>query len=318
MNTITKAQPGIVSPLMNALHGRKLILKDIPDCGHSLTAYTLLHQRLARGISAAIDKIDAEEERRKKEGYDPSFAADAFKDAVYRAAELFEFYEQDLLRYLGLEKSQETAEYCTTIKTVKRTWLCLCNKCKHNHAFLVPIEGLYDSGDWVTGFSLYRRQGDKLAAEKDLYCATEIFSYNWILRALFADVIKADMAAAKLVSSLKNDESASPLSTFGIPFPYPIILSKVAQRSKISMPRENLAKLYEINFTHDEILISETQPVVGKGKFRMLITIDVAPGDLKVSFPYQLGECRIQHEPKIPTGVLYRAIASIPWPESVI
>jgi hypothetical protein len=64
-NKTSNTQPIIASPLMSALHRRKLILKDIPHRSHSLTAYSLLHQRLAREISTAIEKIEAEEERRK-------------------------------------------------------------------------------------------------------------------------------------------------------------------------------------------------------------------------------------------------------------
>jgi hypothetical protein len=79
-------QDVLVSPLMEALNGRRLLLVDRPDFGHALTAYALLHHRFARGIRTAAVLIDAEETRRKKEGQaqsttgNPLFALDAFQD----------------------------------------------------------------------------------------------------------------------------------------------------------------------------------------------------------------------------------------------
>jgi hypothetical protein len=160
---------------MEALNGRRLRLKDPPNRGPLLIAYAVLHRRTARAIRLAIDAVEAEEKRRREEGVtestsgNPEFALDAFQDAIYRAAELFEFYSKHIPEYIPsirrhkIKRGVRSTSYVSDIDRLAKPWKILCNKCKHNHAFLVPVEGIYDDEAWVSGFSLYMKKGDFFA-----------------------------------------------------------------------------------------------------------------------------------------------------------
>jgi len=295
-------KPVLASSFMMALHGRKILLHDRPEFGHTITAYILLHQRLERALSTALKQLDVEEERRKSEEYknpkgNPLWALDAFQDAVYHATELFDFYDKDILCYLRLEKStslRAVQDYKSSIAKLKRTWAFICNKCKHNHAFLVPIEGSYNSGEWVAGFSLFRRFGEVVSVEKDLHRSAEVFSYNWAFRSLLADMVKSDEAAAKLINSLQDDDKAPQLKTFINPLPYLHILNKITQRPKTLMPREDSMNLSDIKFIgEEEILITDTKEQNPQVDFKMRIIINLISDNLKVELPYELGHYKL-------------------------
>lgn len=312
----------LVSPLMEVLHGRSIQLHDRPGFGHPLTAYALLHQRLARGIDAAIRAVTLEEERRKKEGYDqstigsPILALDVVQDVIFRAAELFEFYESDILHYLGVHKIGKHKEirqaYMSVIRQVKRTWSLICNRCKHNHAFLIPVEGYYESGDWVSGFSLFQRSGNDIRVEQDIHGAAEAFSYNWSLRSLLSDVIRADLASADLVSKLEDDAVSPKLNTLGLILPYANGFESVSRRSTVAMPREGRDITSGIKIFNDEITIGNVEKMSpGSGLFRMTVIINLLGSDLSVRLPYQGSAVRVTHnvpENGEPLGGLFRLV----------
>lgn len=321
MDKNLETPPGLFSLLMESLHGRQLRLYDRPEFGHPLTAFALLHQRLERAISTSLRLLTEEEEHRKLEGIEnptkgnPFFVLDSFQDVIYRAAELFDFYEKDILRYLGIHDSaeylNEKKKYLKDVGIIKRQWSFLCNRCKHNHAFLVPVEGIYNSGDWVSGFSLYRREADKISIEKDLHPVAQVYSYNWAFRKLFACIFKIDEISAQLVNSMREDKANLPLNTFGVGLPYLNVLKSITQRPKTAMPKEYSTNLHDINFLNYEIRILDQQRPIGQGDFQLMMIIPIIGNFLKIQLPYGLGECdgsiyASQYSDYLPIGFFMR------------
>ena len=318
------------SPLMSALHGKRISLADIPERGDAITAYSLLHLRLQRRILVTLDAIASDSERRIKEGYDtitsgnPYFTLDSFQDAVYRAAEIFEFYEKDLPIYLNLanptgQLRSIRAQYLTAIRRAKRIWSFLCNKCKHNHAFLTYAEGKYEGGKWVCGFSMYRRVGNLLKIESSLHHAAEVFSYNWALRRLFTDILGADVAASELVTHAVEGQTNIPLKTHQIPLPYSGVLKRISEWPKIQMPRENKYFLTDIVFRGEEITIEQAHSSVPKGNFKMHMIFDILGDKAKAELPYELGNIDFHLKSEMPLDAFYRVVVQdlVVQPESI-
>jgi hypothetical protein len=125
--TLGREKSVLISPLMEALDRRKLFLSVPKDHGEPLTAYAVLHRRTSRAIVAALDTFDAWQKKRMDEGYSPEMsgtpapAMDAFLDAVYRVAELFEFYQADIPRYVAsLPHNRLSKQYQGQLKALSK------------------------------------------------------------------------------------------------------------------------------------------------------------------------------------------------------
>ncbi len=289
----------MISPLMDALDGRRLELAEHPSKGHFFTAYAMLHRRMERSLTRALEAIEKEEIRRRAEGLEnntkgnPIFALDAFQGAVYRACELFEFYEKDLFVYIpnlnSVRDVNSGKTFLKFIKDIKRRWGVLCNNYKHNHAFLVPVEGSYESGSWVTGYCLYSRVGDQLSVNKEAHLDCDAYSYNWSLRTILADIMLADKHAALAAKAATEDASLNKkMDCLGISLPYLNIIQKISDRSEEGLPKELLVERNFIKiFKEYGVEIQTRVPTVPTcKKFVMHIIFDILGPKLKIGFPY--------------------------------
>lgn len=241
----TQPAPILISEFAEELHGRNIELVDREDRGSPLPAYAQAHRRLFRQFQESIRLITEMESARQSEEWGscrsnlPQRSADAAQDLIYRATELFDLYLNDLPYFLGLNsKSAAVSQYAKDVRNLRSYWATICNRCKHNHRFLLPLEVSYSMNEVVTGFSVYGRTKDHLSPDDTIHHGVDGVSYNWMFRRLLASVVVADIAVGALIKSLPDLPTAEPLKTGSYELPYALLVEKVAGRSVLGMPGE--------------------------------------------------------------------------------
>jgi len=285
----------LISEVADALHGRRLAFVERADRGLPLHAYAQAHRRLYRQMDNAFDAVVAMEASREEEGWKecrtalPQRAADAVQDLYYRATELFDFYVGDLPLFLGVSSGSHLRKYVEVIKSARDHWAAVCNRCKHNHRFLVPVELTYEDGQRVTGFSVYGRSGDVLTVDPVLK-GPDTRSYNWLFRRLIGAVVYAESIAADLIRRLP-DTDADPISSGTYELPYVTVIERIINRPVLSMPLEARGSAIQMEDSIIKVDITRAMPTL-KPSGTLRFWIDFLGPSITVRPPYLENEIR--------------------------
>ncbi len=285
-----------VSPFLEALDNRKIGIRVRRNHAPMITAYGLLHRRMNRAITLALDTVEKYEDARKLEGFggdlsgQPSFASDAFVDAVYKAAELFEFYDSDIVDYLEPSLTyHQKSRYKKALKEITGHWDRLCNGCKHNHSFIVPIEGKYADGAWVSGYSSYRHEGQEMRIDKGIHRFSDVLSYNWSFRRLMGSILEADIAATMLVKSIPDDPFADAIDSNLIPLPYSHILPRISGRALDAFPGEHKLRVPQLSLFGQggrEQPLFSASPTAHATECSLLCVFEITTATMAIQQPY--------------------------------
>ncbi|MGR9131740.1 hypothetical protein [Rhizobium leguminosarum] len=283
-----KTKLTVISILMEALDGRRLPISDHRDHAELAVGYANLHRRLARAMLRAFAAMETYDERRETAGGGGSLneTLDLALDAIYRLEEINEFYEKDIAAYFpAVQQLPQFGDYLKALSTFNRQWGVLCNKPKHNHAYLVAVEGVYECGSWTAGYMMCTRDGDRIVVDKRLHKRLEMFSFGATLRQILDTVIAMDVLAANLVGMLTDEPDAEPLQTYIIPLPYEQVMQKLfdPEHRFAGMPGE---------FCPAAVVDGEPVAAIepGTGKLSAQIYYDFYGDNLKVRLPYGKGE----------------------------
>ncbi|WP_429930824.1 hypothetical protein [Agrobacterium vitis] len=298
MNSSSQAhfQDIFISPFLETIDKRKLKIRLRKDHAPLIAGYGLLHRRMNRAMTLALDAVDKYETARRDEGFSdsiggqPYFAADAFTDAVYRAAELFEFYDSDIVDYLEPSLNPDIKKiYKKNLKKITGHLERLCNGCKHNHAFLVPVEGQYNDGAWLSGYSYYRHEGDKMIIDRGIHQFSDAFSYNWAFRKLIATILQADIEATMLVKALPDDSTADAIDSNLFPLPYSHAFPRISSRSLDAFPGEEKSSVPNFSISKDggqEMRLANAPPLVRATECKLRCVIEFTTATMVVQQPY--------------------------------
>jgi hypothetical protein len=254
---------------------------------------------------------------RQQEGFgnnttkDTTTPIDDYLEAVYIAAELYEFYESDVVKLLN-PSSKARKTYRTEIGHLKRESTLICNGCKHNHAFLQFIEVLYENEQYVSGFTVYQMDGDRAKINTDVHKISRAFSFNWAVRRLIGNLILAEEQAVQIVQSLEEKHCTK---IFTLNFDLPILgeLKTIAARPKIRMPMEICTP--SIGLALGMVHIDKTAQQLPFGKGDMRVYLDLIGRKSELEFPYQDGTANIAFESEDntyyePYATRYRVVLS--------
>ena len=133
--------------------------------------------------------------------HDDQLARD-FRSVLYEAAEWFEMMEPTTLFPQANRKL--TRAYADLHKGRRRDWALACNKLKHEHHVLVPVSQLYQSGQFVLGYSLQYPKGiDTLAINANFHTPPErCRGYLASMHQMMFDIFRTDAGAASTARSL--------------------------------------------------------------------------------------------------------------------
>lgn len=299
--------PTLISEFAEALHARKIRLLDREDRGSPLPAYAQAHRRLFRQLNATLTAINTMEETRAKELWkgsktsEPQVSADAFQDLTYRMTELMDFYEKDIPYYLSLNTGSKFKEslaiYLKRIKSLRGIWATICNRCKHNHRYLVPVEGHYYDNQMVCGISMYGRVGEHVAPDPILHSQSDAMSYNWLLRNLIYSIITADSEAAEFVRLIPDSKSATGIISLTYSLPYPTVFRDIIMRPDTSMPGEIMFP--DISIDESYINIDVSRPAtIDQRAFNLRMWADIFGHQLVLQTPYLRESARLDLNPE--------------------
>ncbi len=278
-------QEPLVSPLLDALHGRRLELTDGEGRGDFLTAYAFQHRRLFQALSTMADTVDHEY---------PFLALNAFTNCALYAADLFDFYAEDLPGYIpGLTRvfERESLPFAADLAEARRPWASLRNRCRRQHAFLASVQGRYGDGRSVSGFCIYGRRGNSLRINKQLFGDSDAVSFDWAKRALLGDVLKAEVILAAAVDRVP-DRKAEPIDGLGIALPYMAVIDRLDTRPKLGLPDEHAVGQRAIGKAGDAVRVGDTVEA-GDGPFHMTVAVEFVGNAITIQLPYVDGEVEV-------------------------
>ncbi len=275
-------QAPLVSPLLDALYGRHLELSDGEGRGDFFTAYAFQHRRLFQALSTMADTIDHEY---------PFLALNTFTTCALYAADLFDFYCEDLPGYIpGLARvlERDTLPFAADLAEARRPWASLRNRCRRQHAFLASIQGRYGDGRTVSGFCIYGRRGSVLRVNKQLFGDADACSFDWAKRALLGDVLKAEVILAAAIERV-TDRKAEAIDTFGMALPYMSLIERLSGRPRLGLPRERNVATRAIGIADGGVRVGDTIEAV-PGPFAMTLAIEFVGNAIMIQLPYGEGE----------------------------
>jgi len=275
-------QEPLVSPLLDALHGRRLELTDGEGRGDFLTAYAFQHRRLFQALNTIADTIDHDY---------PFLALNAFTNCALYAADLFDFYTEDLPGYIpGLARvlERETLPFAADLAEARRPWASLRNRCRRQHAFLASVQGRYGDGRSVSGFCIFGRRGGVLRINKRLFGDADACSFDWAKRALLGDVLKAEVILAAAIDRVA-DRKAEPIDCLGLALPYMAVIDHMAERPKLGLPNEQAVGDRAICKSGDAVRVGDAVET-GEGPFYMTLAVEFVGNAIMIQLPYDLGE----------------------------
>jgi hypothetical protein len=313
-HAVDLAQSTFQSAFAEALHGRKLGVRQ--ESVHSaLIGYSVLYRRLQRSLKRSIMSVQEYENRRSVEGWRSANSGSAsdhlydFLEAVYVSAELFEFYESDVVKLLGLS-SKLSNKYKNEIKKLKRFSTVLCNKFKHNHAFFQGVEVVYDNGNHVSGFALYMMNGQTALPSKEFHTDSTAVSLNWGLRRIVVDLLRADNESAILISGLP-DKGSETLTSVSYTLPILYEAKQISTLPTVGMPMEDRSVTLKFD-RREEVTVLIGEPAIYQGSGKMTAYIDLISPSLSFALPYVTGNSSIgltaENDPNRPLPPFLRAI----------
>lgn len=276
------AQEPLASPLLDALHGRRLELSDGEGRGDFLTAYAFQHRRLFQALNAMVDTVDHD---------DPFPALNAFTTCALHAADLFDFYAEDLPGYIpGLARvfERESLPFAADLAEARRPWASLRNRCRRQHAFLASVQGRYADGRSVSGFCIYGRRGGVLRVNKRLFGDCDACAFDWARRALLGDVLKAEVILAAAIDRVP-DRKAEPVDCLNLALPYMAVIERMDDRPRLGLPGERAVGERAICKAGDAVRVGDAVEA-GTGPFYMTLAVEFVGNAIMIQLPYGEGE----------------------------
>jgi len=208
-----------VSAFLAAAAGRRLDLDRKPDDVHPLQAIPARWQQIAPTLADFADEL---QKMRTGGGGDGKHLVTAFRRLVYDAAELFEAYGQLLPKCIKpASKTEKTAlnDYKVAWKRISDPAKNLCNRFKHETAEIMFLQvrcpTTYRTGARYM-ISVYR-EGDALLRDDEIHkgekCGLDLVR---AAHEIVHVMLRVDLAAAKLISSLADGTSQPLKSVTGV------------------------------------------------------------------------------------------------------
>lgn len=312
----TTLAPTLISQVTKQLRGKCIDLR-ISNLDSALTAYSLLYRRLNRLSQRFISTLEDYENIRDKEGWENGTnqrddnLKDDFLQVVYTAAEIFEFYESHIPALFAISKDISSI-YMAEIKSFRREVAIICNRSKHNHAFLQTVEVVYENKICVVGFCLYEIDDGSLKPNANLHRKREAFSYNFAIKRLFSNLLLADFACGNLISRIPDGDFPSINVDW---FHLPVIneLKRVVDRDANPMPRENTTPSVTLDETFF-FTVHDIETTIQSEMYIMRVYIDIIAKDVSVEIPYFLGTGRARvstEDLPHPLGIELRQVIEI-------
>ncbi|MDP3404000.1 MAG: hypothetical protein Q8S03_04860 [Brevundimonas sp.] len=198
----------VSSPFISALAGSTIRLwHDETKDAHPFVAHGLAYRGFERSSLKFLDRL---EQVTALTGSAPDQElALAFGDVVYRAAEAFEFYKKRVPAALSPPRvgqfRRPLKDYDTTIRRLLKHWATVCNAMKHASNIMVPVVATFERGTVVHGYSVCGHVHEGLALNKDIHRDQRSFAYAVEIKRLIHDLLRADLAAARLVTSAPTE-----------------------------------------------------------------------------------------------------------------
>lgn len=255
-----------------------------------LTGYAVLHRRLQRALKRFLDTLDAYEAERSANGWNKAGnvhpPADDFLEVVYIAAELWEFYEADVPRLLGLTAKQGEA-YRLAVRKLKREATLICNRCKHNYAYLQAVEMRTLSDAPTVGFFVAQRKEGVVKVIPEIHPERCAFSYNWAIRRLLFSLFIGDENAASVVKLARDRTDLEPLQSLAYSLPHHAELTRVLGRPDTAFPKEPTHPAGKTSDSGQELdLTDEPMGRPMRGRASMTIWVDVLGHSVTHEVPY--------------------------------
>ena len=200
------AKGGIDSKLVAALSGRHLEVVPTPEHNHPFLAVCHCWLQFTKDLDAFLKTLATCERN-----WSPECAvlSPAFREVVYRAAELFEAYIKTLPKTmpLAMVKPHKLAfnGFTEAAKRHKKKWGTICNSLKHTNNLLLTA-GSVENALAVPfyGFTLLAPEDTNTAVRnKDVHPNDEVHhSYAVAINELLVDLLKTDQLAAQVIAAL--------------------------------------------------------------------------------------------------------------------
>lgn len=307
----------LTSTFARSLDG-KVIGTSQAQMNELLTGHAILYRRLQRSLSRFIRTLEKYEADRTQEGWQHSHVKggmnviDDYLESVYNAAELYEFYEKKIIRFLNPPKETQH-QYRADISRIKREVSIICNHCKHNLAFLQIAEIIYEDDIHAVGFILYKMQGNRARISTEVHQNREAFSFNWAARRLVGSLIAAETLASKLVHSVPNDRGGERLSSRYFALPLRSEVKRIINRNQAGMPLETQSPIIIESENNDIIVYAESRDIRQTGKAKFRVYLDIIAQSIEVEIPYISNVIHVNVETDRPGpiyGYLHASVAA--------
>lgn len=213
----------VTVPSLMAMAGRKLARASGEDMVDLPRAIVLRWERVSKALDKVLDAHavatrdwPANMVRIGEPGhYDLLPLLEAFEQYVFRAAELFEVYEKEIIRGIAALSGRNSAHrgdckaYKTIVDAARKEWAMMCNRIKHNENVIASKTVRYtmELMPVVFCFSLLEPKDDQAMLVSKLFHRGSEMSRS-IVVAIFqsiSDLFRCDRAAASLIRKLADD-----------------------------------------------------------------------------------------------------------------
>jgi len=204
-----------ILPSASALSGRKLLLKTGEDINHPARSILSGWSRFANSYKkATLIMMKSRENYYSNEQYFEDFP-ELITDLVFRTAELSDAYSELPKSIVSLRLNNNIKSdldiFKSIVKDCFRSWNLSCNKIKHNNNLFVCSKICFvTSNKFFEGVSLLRPDGpDGLMINSNFHPKkTRFVPVSLLMRQILHDSIRADRAAATLLSRIPEDKDA--------------------------------------------------------------------------------------------------------------
>lgn len=287
INPQTAEQSVFLSPLAEAFQGKSPGITQ-GTANEFFVAYTVLYRRFQRVLRRFLTEYAAFTGRREAEHWGESRAdlnalMDAYQDGAYVAFEIFELYSKKLTPLMRLPQPARVS-FDKSIRELRREVSILCNRSKHNGAFLQFAEVHYSGGERAAGFAFYQLREDHYVICRDVHPKGGAYSFNWSIRRIVGALLQADYTAAELVGKARAS-SSQPLHTSSFTLPILLELAEVASLPAVPFPQERTAPMISVKPpTFFEVDWAAEKRQFGKGELKAFL--DTFSHAQTVELPY--------------------------------
>ena len=276
------------SPLAEALDGRCLGL-DRVSISQMLHEYTLVYRRFSKSLARGVASFQTYVDKRDNDNWGDSPASptehiDDLLECIYHAAEVFEIYYQRIDRTLKLDNKLKR-RFREKIRDYQDFWVKICNRSKHNSAYLQSIEAHYLNGEGVAGFFMYIIKGGDVLIDEVVHERYPSYSIGWAYKQLIAELLNCDFAAAKVVREMP-DQGGDALATGTFTLPFIETALKIIKLPTGRMPAEG--PIYDLTILGESgINVQSIRPAYNSSpQVRVQISVDLISYVIRFQKPY--------------------------------